>query len=199
MKKIFFFLFVIFTTQSYAYEYFVVPYFSYKTHLYFRENNRYSENFQGIGIEGGYVVTDFLQLTIFLERSSLYGIGKEVDSFFQNAFPEKAERKLYNFGLKSEFFFFTNPENLFYFGPSLHYTILPSLIYNKTIYPESANNFFQFGFFLGNRFLLFPRIVFCLEADFTSSFKKFFPPLDKNKPSFSQYFIHLKLGIGVIF
>lgn len=194
--------------------FFLIPYFSYKSHIYYKDDQKYSENYSVFGIEGSYVFSDFLMVSAGLEAgslSSLYAKGSDVYFDFSTPTDEKsitAEKSFVALNAKLEFYFFTNPENMFYMGPMAKYLSFSELAQKKsfdglpavTIAAESA---IYYGFCLGDRFLLYPGVIFNLEVGF---FSKGFLPAKEKPPvtnagtgEFSNYFLELRIGVGTYF
>jgi hypothetical protein len=137
--------------------------------------------------------------SIIGETASLHSVNKKVSAEYENDFPEEKVERSYNLlGGKLEFFWMTNPENMFYTGLGISHVWQSALIELGVEYPESKRSEFLYQFFLGDRFLLYPDIIFNLEVAFASSFEKTYPPLNESG-KFSNYWIHLRLGVGYLF
>ena len=73
-----------------------------------------------------------------------------------------------------------------------------NIFINRVEYPGTDQSQWMWHAFVGDRFLLFPSMIFQIEADFSSNFKKI-GPVFGGSPDFNQYFITLRMGIGALF
>ncbi len=199
-----------------SYDMIITPYFNYKNHMFFTGSNRYSESYTGLGIEGSLKLNKFLITSFAIDYGSLInvktqGAATDYDSGTSAITNEDSggERKIYTIKAKFEFFFYTNPENMFYFGPQFSYAWFGEMTLEnnplgtgKYIYLNSKDSAAMMGFFLGDRFLLFPEIVFNLEVAFsTPFFSTRYPTIQSQTKElkFKNYMIDLRFGIGTIF
>jgi len=204
-KKLFLTLIITFLTIAgiktplFSQHFTFTPYYFYKSHLYFNKEQRYNEGYNGIGCNVTYQPFSFLAFSISGEYASLMGVKQKVDSALELFFPsEKAKRSLTGIYFAPQLFFYTNPENVFYGGIGFGGIFLNTLSVNAIEMPNTGQNMFLWHAFIGNRFLLFPSIIFQVEVNFASNFKKVAPVFGGDK-TFSQYFITLQLGVGALF
>lgn len=190
----------LYARQKPDFSYFVTPYIFSKSHLYFKNSNRYTENYTGFGIKAGYLLNSFIIISVFAEEGGLSAVHKSVDSDYDSDFPGNSEltRDLYSLGGQIEFYFFSNPENMFYAGIGIEHLMLKEITYQEVLYPKSRNSFSMLQVSLGNRFLLFPSVLMSFELSFSSNFNQIQSPFNSNS-QFSNYVITLKMAFGTYF
>lgn len=186
-------------TPVFSQNFTLTPYFFYKTHLYFHQEQQYNEGYTGVGLNATFQILSFLSLSLSGEYANLIGVKQKVEPALELFFPsEKAKRSLTSLYFAPQLFFYTNPENVFYGGIGFGGIFLNDIEINTIAIPDTKNNMFLWHAFIGDRFLLFPSVVFQVEVNFASNFKKIFPVFGGQK-DFHHYFITLQLGIGALF
>lgn len=207
MKKMTTVLIFVFCLTSLAFaedDFIFTPYYCQKAHLYTDGNNSYSETYSSWGIEAAYFINSFLIGYIKAETGSLISAHTKdgLELKYSGLFPgETASRKLYALGAGTAFYFYTNPENIFYFGLEYNHIMLKPINYLQISYPSSEKNLSALAFSLGDRFLLFPSLILNLEVNFAFPLSRIEPPLQDNSThyTFFNYFISLRLGIGILY
>ncbi|HCL56650.1 MAG TPA: hypothetical protein DHW82_06535 [Spirochaetia bacterium] len=198
-KLTLFIFFLLFACHSYGYRLIVTPGITFINHFYIGgDHNHYAETYKAYSITASFRLNRFLMVSGGALTGSIQGIDKSVESTYDAYFPEEATRDINAFFFQPQFFFYTNPENMFYAGLGIEYIWLDTLISDKVIYEKSKKTLLVYQASIGDRFLLFPSVVFDMGVDFAFPFKKITGVLN-GEGSFTNYFVNLRVGFGILF
>jgi len=170
------------------------PYFLQKTSLFFKESNRYTESYVGIGINTA-ILLNLIILEGFFETIRLVGISKNLGSYYNTVFPESGERSGYSLGSQLGLAFLTSNENLFITSFGLDYINIGNLNYQKTEYNIKYKKLL-YTFSITDRFLLFKEAILYTGVRFSFNKDKEGSPLYKGYEEFNNYLITLSIGIS---